>query len=40
LADETEILGENLLERHFIYHKSHMNIPVLEPGQPRWEASD
>jgi hypothetical protein len=24
LAGETEILGENLLQCHFDYHKSHM----------------
>jgi hypothetical protein len=24
LAGETELLGENLLQRHFVHHKSHM----------------
>jgi hypothetical protein len=35
---ETEVLGENM--RHFVHHKSHWTRPGLEPGPPRWEASD
>jgi hypothetical protein len=40
LAGETELLGEILPQRHFIHYKSHMTRPGLEPGSPRWEASD
>jgi hypothetical protein len=40
LAGETEVLGENLSQRHFVHRKSHMTRPGLEPGPPRWEASD
>jgi hypothetical protein len=40
LAGETEVLGENLPQRHFVHHKSHMTKLWLEPGPLRWEASD
>jgi hypothetical protein len=25
---------------HFVHHKSHLIRPGIEPGPPRWEASD
>jgi hypothetical protein len=40
LPGETEVLGENLHQRVFVYHKSNMTRPVFEAGPPRWEASD
>jgi hypothetical protein len=40
LARETEVLGENLPQRHFVLQKSNMTRPGFETGPPRWEASD
>jgi hypothetical protein len=39
LSGETEVLGENVPQRHFVHHKSHLTRPGIEPGPPWWEAS-
>jgi hypothetical protein len=33
LIGETEVLGENLLQRYFVYHKSHLPDSGLNPGR-------
>jgi hypothetical protein len=40
LTGETELLEENLPQRHIVQHKSHMTRQWLEPMPPRYEASD
>jgi hypothetical protein len=32
LEMETQVLGENLLKRHFVHHESHTTRPRFEPG--------
>jgi hypothetical protein len=32
LAGETEVLGENVPQRHFVHQKFHMTWTGLEPG--------
>jgi hypothetical protein len=40
LEGKTEVLGENLPQRHFFYHKSQLARPGLETGPTGWEAND
>jgi hypothetical protein len=40
IGRETEVLGQNLPQRHFVHHKSYMIRPGFEPGPPRCEVSD
>lgn len=40
LAEDTEVLGENLPQYHFIRHRSHMTQPGIEPEQARRETGD
>jgi hypothetical protein len=38
MAREIEVHGENLTQRRFNRHKSHVICPGLEPGLPWWEV--
>jgi hypothetical protein len=40
LAGETEVPWENLPQRHFDHHKSHLTRLGFQPGPPRWEANN
>jgi hypothetical protein len=37
LVGETEVLGENLSQYHFVQDGSHMTWPGIRPVQPRLE---
>lgn len=40
LAKEIYILGGNLPQCQIVHSKSHINLPGLETGPPRWEAGE
>jgi hypothetical protein len=40
LARQTEVLGENLPQCYFVYHKSQTVWPGIETGPPQWEAGN
>jgi hypothetical protein len=40
VAREAEVLGGDLPQCHFVYHKSHKNWPGIEPWPLQWEAGD
>jgi hypothetical protein len=39
LAGDTEVLGGNLPQRHFVHHKFYMTRPRFEPGSLWWKPA-
>jgi len=38
LTEETQKCSEDITQRHFVHHKSHMGCPGTDPRAPWWEA--
>jgi hypothetical protein len=39
MAEETEVLGENLPQFRFVSHNCHMTSPGFEPCPPLWKPA-